>query len=248
MISRFLQGFLGTFLVLVVLGACSAKNSTVSLPSSLDDDRLQVASSNLRIPRTAPPLIEAPFLRFVGDSWAHVARPAPKETTLFTDFAQPPQTYSAMMGWAVSGPTNPTYGFYAQAMPLYLKPNDKRARLDVVVIALSYSSGDRNTADLMLFNQVKGLPGDKLKSVVLDGLPDFGTCCTVILWRPKFFDIEPKEALWLVAETVGNTLDAWNMNIVGYNGRFAFSTDPTLKTWKLTEPSTFGAFAIHGSF
>jgi hypothetical protein len=83
----------------------------------------------------------------------------------------PGQTYTSGSGYAISGPTNPTYGGQA-AISLSFTPSTK-VTFDSVLLPLGLISGT-NSVTVSLRPEVSGQPGaTPLESFTLTGLPTY---------------------------------------------------------------------------
>jgi hypothetical protein len=87
-----------------------------------------------------------------------------------------------------------------------------------------------------------GLPGEVIAKFDLTGLYKFGQCCKVATWSTKPIPVVAATRYWLVARPTGDSELAWNSNLLGDYGAFAFKR---YDGWQ-QDQSSFGAYSVLG--
>jgi hypothetical protein len=162
--------------------------------------------------------------------------------TIYNNFSKYPLgRYWCCSGWTISGPNSPIAIDIAAAMPFTAPGNGTVTR---IVVAVGYVTG-ANGVTVSLNSDSGGLPGTSLGSFDHTGLPQFGSCCTVVVSNGGI-PITAGSKYWVVVSTGPDTLDtwdAWNQNDTNQtNQPFASRTNGV---WS---PSLgiLGAFAVQG--
>ena len=162
--------------------------------------------------------------------------------TIYNNFSSYPLgRYWCCSGWTVSGPNSIIGDDIAVAMPFTAPGN---ATVTRIVVGVGYVTG-ANGVTVSLYNDSGGLPGTSLGNLDQTGLPQFGTCCTVLVSNVGI-PITAGSKYWVVVQTGPDTLDtwdAWNQNDTNQtNQPFASRTNGV---WT---PSLgiLGAFAVQG--
>ena len=162
--------------------------------------------------------------------------------TIYNNFSSYPLgRYWCCSGWTISGPTSPIAQDIAVAMPFTAPGNGAVTR---IAVAAGYVTGT-NGVTVSLYDDSGGLPGTSLGSLDSTGLPQFGSCCTVVVSNVGI-PITAGSKYWVVLSTGPNTLDtwdAWNQNDTNQtNQPFASRTNGV---WTLSS-GILGAFAVQG--
>ena len=162
--------------------------------------------------------------------------------TIYNNFSSYPLgRYWCCSGWTISGPTSPIAQDIAVAMPFTAPGNGAVTR---IAVAAGYVTGT-NGVTVSLYDDSGGLPGTSLGSLDNTGLPQFGSCCTVVVSNVGI-PITAGSKYWVVLSTGPNTLDtwdAWNQNDTNQtNQPFASRTNGV---WTLSS-GILGAFAVQG--
>ena len=162
--------------------------------------------------------------------------------TIYNNFSSYPLgRYWCCSGWTISGPDSLIGDDIAAAMPFTAPGN---ANVTKIIVGVGYVTG-ANGVTVSLYDDSGGLPGTSLGSLDNTGLPQFGSCCTVVKSNVGI-PITAGNKYWVVVSTGPNTLDtwdAWNQNDTNQtNQPFASRTNGV---WT---PSSgiLGAFAVQG--
>ncbi len=146
-------------------------------------------------------------------------------------------TYDSSQGWGVYGPKA---GSQAIAMEC-INNGPKRVYITSISFAMAYQQGETNKTYLRIYSNEDGLPDKQLheKEFVL------GSGITQWTFKPCELAMKEDETLWLVADTVGDTIDKWYFTNPVTGGTMAFA-NTGLKNWS-TMQNDVSSFAFYGS-
>jgi hypothetical protein len=147
-----------------------------------------------------------------------VTRTEPNDPSLVKIFdnigtAYPKGSYWCCGGFTITGPTAIS-GFpeFWSAAAFTPAANNTITKIEV---AVGYVEGT-NGLVLALYNDASGVPGTQIKAFAVSGLPNFGSCCTLVSATDKAgIAVTAGTQYWVVMKTsnkTSNTYAAWNQN------------------------------------
>lgn len=162
--------------------------------------------------------------------------------TIYNNFSiYPLGRYWCCSGWTISGPNSIIGDDIAAAMPFTSPGNGMVTR---ITVGVGYVTG-ANGVTVSLYDDSGGLPGTSLGNFDHTGLPQFGSCCTVVVSNSGI-PISAGSKYWVVVQTGPNTQDtwdAWNQNDTNQTQQpFASRTNGV---WSASS-GILGAFAVQG--
>lgn len=120
--------------------------------------------------------------------------------------AYPKGTYWCCEGATVSGPNSPGGVEWWDATSFTPSADHTVTQIRV---AIGYVGGT-NEVILSLVNDANGLPGTPIRTWVAKPLPNFGTCCAVVVKTDKAgIPVTKGTRYWITATTNANDADAW---------------------------------------
>jgi len=126
--------------------------------------------------------------------------------------AYPKGTYWCCEGATVSGPNSPGGVEWWNGTSFTPRADHTVTQIRV---AIGYLSGT-NEVILSLTNDANGLPGTPIRTWVAKSLPNFGTCCAVVVKTYQAgIPVTKGTRYWITATTNANDADAslaWNVN------------------------------------
>lgn len=155
----------------------------------------------------------------------------------------PKGRYWCCEGYNVMGPNQGEQWMAGAFTP---SANHTATRIEV---AVGWSQGP-NGVVVSLYNDNGGIPGTVLKSWNVSNLPNFGSCCTLVVKTDKVgIPLSGGQQYWIVLSTNAkeqDTVDGWNVSDADQidNGSFATWSSGSWHTFQ-TAPGL--AFAVKGS-
>lgn len=166
--------------------------------------------------------------------------------TIYSNFGSG-YSYNCCTGWtktglALSAPSPPQNVVQAMAFT----PSKGTYLLTQVDLAIGWVSG-ANGYKLELHDDHEGVPGRKIASWKVTGLPTFAsTSSTVETIKVRgLVIVEKHHQYWLVAIPTSDEWAGWNWNGASTTGNLGLSVDGG-STWTLFPSSTLGAFDVLG--
>lgn len=147
-----------------------------------------------------------------------VSRPALAGTVLYSNLGSELELFDTSSSWLVASKVA-AGDYQAVAMPFTVA---LPTRLQQARIAVNWIFGTR-AMKVGLYADDAGLPGAKIKQLLVTNLPDIGSCCATVdtgFGRPA---LEGGKTYWIVARVPksSDTSGGWSFNNTGDVGTFA---------------------------
>ena len=150
--------------------------------------------------------------------------------------------YNCCSGWTISGPSSPIGEQIWSADQITPTASGKVTKL---VVGVGFVTGN-NAAQLAIYSDVSGLPGNMLWSGDLSNLPTFGTTGTTTeSAKVTGVKIKANTPFWVSVQTdsnSSNTWDAWNVS----NTTNATLAQNTGSGWTSFGSNPAGAMTVYG--
>jgi hypothetical protein len=182
------------------------------------------------------------LMRAPSQTTTPAVSPSPELVTIYSNLGKGSKVYDAIAGVGVLG--TDTGQPWPESVACGFKPKANHTVTEIQVGA-TYLQGT-NTLVVSLNQDNKGIPGKALHTWHFNGLPTFGSCCTLQTARyAKGIQVRKGKLYWVVLrpqKQFQDTWDIWNNNFAETQGTWANNIG---SGWN-TSYQILGAFGVFG--